>query len=140
MNDFLSSNQVPVLVALTTLAVLVFYIPFIRFFLRSARKKRARQEFFRAVHSTFARVPSDEEAAAQIGIIYKKMPARFSHIPTTYKNTADFLEDLLYRVNAFGKDKFKQVYDLDFNDEFTARVVSVLNLMKGPRTVCICVE
>lgn len=126
--DFLTNTKLIQLVF--ALIVTIFYVPFVIFMAKAFRKKQARGNFFRAVRSILGRVEDNEEAAAQITIMFKKIASSFPHIPSTYKNTADFLEDLLYRSDSFGSDRFKKLYSLEFSNGDKARVVSIINLMK----------
>jgi hypothetical protein len=126
--DFLTNEKLPQFVF--ALIVSIFYVPFLLFFAKAFRKKQARREFFQAVRSILGRVAENEEAAAQIAIIYKKIAGRYPHIPATYKNTVDFLEELFYRADSYGSDRFKWLYKVEFSDDDKKRVVNIINLIK----------
>lgn len=99
--------------------------------LRVMKKKSARREFFHAVLSILQRVKDDSSAVEQIHIVFKKIAERYPHVSSTYKNATDFVEDLLYRVEAYGLKSFKDVYGFEFSDEQKDRIVSMIALMKA---------
>lgn len=114
-----------------SLIVALFYIPLIIMLLRRAKQKRARREFFQAMHSILERVKDDSAAIEQIQIVFKKISERHPHINSTYKNATDFVEDLLFRTEAFETNKYKDAYGFEFSDEHKNRIVNTINLMKS---------
>lgn len=72
----------------------------------------------------------DSAAVEQIQIVFKKISERYPHVNSTYKNATDFVEDLLFRVEAFGQQGYKQAYGFEFSDEQKDRVVSAIILLK----------
>lgn len=113
-----------------SLIVALFYIPLILMLLRVLKQKRARREFFHALLSILERVKDDSAAVEQIQIVFKKISERHTHVSSTYRNATDFVEDLLYRVEAFGPKKYKDAYGFEFSDSQKDRVANAIRLMK----------
>lgn len=112
------------------LIVALFYLPLLLMMSRLMKKKRARREFFHAVQSILQRVMDDNASVEQIQIVFKKISERYPHVNSTYKNATDFVEDLLYRVEAFGEKRYKDLYGFEFSAEQKDRVVNAIALMK----------
>ena len=112
------------------LIVIIFYIPFFYVMFRSLEKKRARREFFRAYLSIIKRIGDDDAVVEQIQIVFKKISERYPHINSTYKNTTNFVEDLLYQLEAYGTIRNVFNYGLKFSDEEKNRIVSTIRLLK----------
>ena len=112
------------------LIVAVFYIPVLFLMFRVLKEKRARREFFHASLSIIQRIKDDDAAVEQIQIVFKKISERYPNINSNYKSTTDFVEDLLYRLEAFGTKKYQYHYSLKFSDEEKNRIVSIIKLLK----------
>lgn len=112
------------------LIVVLFYIPLLLMMVRMMRQKRARREFYHALLSILQRVLDDNAAVEQIQIIFKKISERYPHVSSTYKNAMGFVEDLLYRVEAYGEKQYKDAYGLDYSAEQKDRVVNIIAIMK----------
>ena len=109
-----------------SLIVALFYIPLLFMAWRTMKQKRARREFFHALLSILQRVKDDSAAVEQIQIVFKKISERYPHVNSTYKNATDFVEDLLYRVEAFGQKGYKEAYGFEFSDEQKDRIVDAI--------------
>lgn len=113
-----------------SLIVTLFYIPLLLMTWRVMKQKRARREFYHALLSILQRVKDDNAAVEQIQIVFKKISERYPHVNSTYKNATDFVEDLLYRVEAYDGKRYKEIYGFEFSAEQKDRVVSAIELMK----------
>jgi len=112
------------------LVVLLFYIPVMFYIFQRKRQRRAVAEFYRAVLSIIQRNEDLSECIEQIAIIYKKISENNSYISDNYRSSTDIVEDLLYRLESFGEDKFKGHYDMEFSNEEKDKVVDIIKEMK----------
>lgn len=112
------------------LIVALFYVPLLLMIVRAMKQKRARRQFYHALLSILQRVTDDNAAVEQIQIIFKKASERYPHVSSTYKNAMGFVEDLLYRVEAYDEKQYKDLYGFEFSAEQKDRIVNLIALMK----------
>jgi len=113
-----------------TAIFLLFLVSFFVYAYRSIRKDKAREEFYRAVHSILGRAESDEQALAQISIIYRKVAQRHPQITAACRDTIAFMEDFLYCANSNGLERFRRLYKFELSDDDMRRVARMVDLMK----------
>jgi len=114
----------------TALIVSIFYIPLLLILAKQMKSKRGRKYFYNAILSILSRESDNDKAVEQIHIIFKKLSERNSYINKEYKNTADFCEDLLCRVESYGSKRFKGLYNLEYSNENIDRLVELIKIMK----------
>ena len=113
------------------LIVVIFYIPLVLIIVTKSRAQSGRKDFYRAVLSVISREENNDKAVKQINIIFKKISEINSQVAKKYKNSADFCEDLLCRLESYGNKKFKSIYSLEFDNEQINKIVEIITIMKS---------
>ena len=71
-----------------------------------------------------------KEATDQIYIIYKKLSEMFPHVSLRYKSPRDFIEDLLFRSEAYSPNMFKFHYKFEVSDIQKNKLIEIIRILR----------